>query len=261
MNDLSPGLGHNEPPPDLLTGEALHNKLEEDHAALVARRDQLLDAEARIPAIEDEDTARRAGDYIKQIMAATKALEGARVAAKEPFLEGSRVVDGFFKMVSEPLAKLKRKVEDNLTLFLRKKADAERREREERERQAREEEAQRRREAEEAAARMRSQQDLDEAVAADERARQAEADRVKATKEAEAKAAEMSRTRGEYGSVSSLRTDWDFSDVDRETLDLETLRPHLPRDAIDRALRSFIRAGGREIRGAQIFQVTNAVVR
>lgn len=78
---------------------------------------------------------------------------------------------------------------------------------------------------------------------------------------ADAKAADLSRTRGELGSVSSLRTDWVHDGFDRDRIDLEALRAHLPADAIDQAIRSFIRAGGRELRGTKIYEQTQAVVR
>ena len=80
-------------------------------------------------------------------------------------------------------------------------------------------------------------------------------------KKADAKQADLSRTRGELGSVSSLRTDWVHDGFDREKIDLEALRQHLPADAIDQAIRSFIRAGGRSLRGTSIFEQTSAVVR
>ncbi len=71
----------------------------------------------------------------------------------------------------------------------------------------------------------------------------------------------MSRTRGEYGSMSSLRTSWVFDEIDRATLDLEALRPYLPTDGLDKAVRAFIKAGGRELKGTNIFETTAAVVR
>lgn len=262
MDDIATvDLGHNRPPPDLLTGEVLHERLEDDHAALVKRRDDLLAAAERVPDITDDDLARRASDFIKQVMAAVKALEGARVSEKEPYLAGSRTVDGFFKSLSDPLDLIKRGIEKKLTLYLREKAEQERRERMERERLAREEEAQRRREAEEAERKLADERSLHEAVEAQKRHEQAAADRVKAEQEAGAKAAEMSRVRGEYGAVSSLRTTWTFSDLDRGTLDLEALRPHLPLDGLERAVRAFVKAGGRDLAGVHIFETTDAVVR
>lgn len=66
--------------------------------------------------------------------------------------------------------------------------------------------------------------------------------------------AELSRVRGEAGSVSSLRTFWTFRDIDRSQIDLEALRQHIPLDALATAVRSFIDAGGRSIRGAHIYE-------
>lgn len=67
--------------------------------------------------------------------------------------------------------------------------------------------------------------------------------------------------RGEYGSVATLRQGWTFADLDRTKIDLEILRPHLQPEAIERALRSFIRSGGREITGATIYRQVSTVVR
>jgi hypothetical protein len=258
MDDM---IGHNEPPRDLLTGDALRDRLLDLHSALLRRRDQLLMASERVPDIDSDEVAAKVSDFIKQVMAASKAAEGARIAEKEPYLEGTRGVDGFFRQISDPLDKLKRTIESRLTLYLRAKAERERREREERERLAREEEARRRREAEEAERKLWDEKSLKEAIDADKRAKEAEADRIAAEKAAQAKAADLSRTRGEYGAVSSLRTSWTFERVYREELDLEALRMHLPLEGIERAIRSFIKAGGRELRGVKIFETTDAVVR
>jgi hypothetical protein len=253
--------GHNSPPPDLLTGDALRAKLQAENEALLRRRDELLAAEARIPAINDEDAARKVSDFIKQITAASKSADGARVAAKEPYLEGGRGIDGFFKAISDPLTDLKKKVERRLTDYLRAKEAEERERRQREEREARERAEQARREAEAAAQAMRDAASLDEAVQAEKAADAAAADAVKAEVAATAKPAELSRVRGEYGAVSSLRTEWVFEGVDRATIDLEALRPYLPVDGIEKAIRSFIRAGGRELRGTRIYETTNAVVR
>ena len=63
------------------------------------------------------------------------------------------------------------------------------------------------------------------------------------------------------GSVSSLRTFWDFADLDPDMLDLEALRHHFPAEAREKAVRSFIKAGGRELRGVTIYESTTSVVR
>ena len=254
-------IGSNFPPRDLLLGEPLREKLLDNHSALLSRRDDLLAAEQRIPPIEDEDTARKVADYIKQVTACAKASEAARVAEKEPYLQGERGVDGFFKAISDPLSIAKKRVETLLTLYQRRKEREERERREAEALRARQEEERQRREAEEAAAKIRNEQDLAKAIAAEEALKTASADAEKAQRAATAKPADLSRTRGEYGAVASLRTEWVFADLDRATLDLEALRDHLPSDALERAVRSFIRAGGRKLSGVRIYETTSAVVR
>ncbi len=262
MNMIAPvTIGSNNPPPDLLIGDTLREKLLEDHADLLKRRDELLAAAERIPEIDSEDIARKVGDYIKQLTAAAKSADAARVGAKEPYLEGGRGVDGFFKNISDPLVDVKKRTETKLTKFLREKEAEERRRRQEEERLAREAAESARIEQERALASLRDAETLDEAINAENASDRAQADLVKAEIAATAKASEMSQTRGEYGSMSSLRTSWVFDGMDRASLDLEALRQHLPTDALEKAIRSFIRAGGRELRGTTILETTNAVVR
>jgi hypothetical protein len=52
-----------------------------------------------------------------------------------------------------------------------------------------------------------------------------------------------------------------FDEIDREEIDLEVLRFHIPADGLEKAVRSFIKAGGRELRGTRIYETTAAVVR
>ena len=249
---------HNRPPSP---GDGIHAMLEMDNGALLRRRDELLAAVQRVPAeVGDQETAWRVADLIKLFMACMKSAEAERVATKEPYLESSRAVDGFFKAITEPLDKAKRAIEARLTLWQRKVAEAERRRREEAERIAREEAKRKRREAE-AAIEAANMDTLGAAIQADEDARQAEADAETARKAAAATPAELSRERGELGSVASLRTFFDFADLDRATLDLEALRSHLPQDGLEKSVRSFIKAGGRELRGCRIFENTSTVVR
>src|SRR5215472_11476761 len=95
-------LGHNAPPSAI---EALRAQLAEDSAPLIARRDELLDAAARVPnEIADEEMAGRVGDFVKQVMACMKVAETARTSSKEPYRQGGQAVDGFFKTaLLEPL--------------------------------------------------------------------------------------------------------------------------------------------------------------
>ena len=253
------GFGDNRPPAD---ANPIRERLTEEHAGMLSRRDELLAASERVPpAVEDETTAQKVGDFIKQLQAAMKNADATRVAEKEPYLDGGRQTDGFFKAITEPLAKAKKDIEGRLNVFLRKKADAERRVREEAERKAQEEAERAANEAAERVNALQNEQDLDAAIAAEETAKHAKADALKASKEAEAKAAELSRTRGDYGSVASLRTFWDYKEFDREKLALEPLRAHISEDALFKAVRSYIKAGGRELAGVTIFENTSTVVR
>ena len=84
----------------------------------------------------------------------------------------------------------------------------------------------------------------------------------RAAEAAAATAADRSRARGDHGGVSSLTTFWDFTITDLDALPLDAvLRPHIPRDAIDKAVRAYVKAGGRELDGARIFENTKSVVR
>lgn len=258
MNDTATlaGFGHN------VGDRPLADVLKEDHADLLTRRDELLAAFQRAPeAIDDPDTNGKMQDFVKQVDACNKRAEALRKDRKEPFLEGGRQVDGFFKGVTDPLGKVKKTLNARITVWLRKVEAEERRRREEEERKAREEAERAAREAAEKAAALAEEEQLDDAIAAEEEAQAAADAARRAEKDAAAKAAELSRSRGDYGSVGSLRTTWSFEVLDIHQVDLETLRPHLPIAAVEQAIRSFVKAGGRELRGVRIFEEKNAVVR
>src|SRR5690606_17422085 len=111
--------GHNSPP--------LAEALADEHATLTARAAEIVAASARLPAsVDDDEMAGRVADVMRQTTACAKALDGARVTAKEPYLEGGRAVDGFFKKHSDPLAGVKKKAQQLLDAFAQRKADAER---------------------------------------------------------------------------------------------------------------------------------------
>lgn len=245
---LNPGRDHNNPP-------SLVELLEEETLDLRTRRDELLGSVSRVPAsIEDEDTNKRAADLVRMVTACRKKAETNRVDRKEPFLAAERSVDAAYKKITDPLDLAKKQVEQRMTAFQRAKADAERRAREAEARRQWEEAERQRQEAAAAAAAMRTEEDLEAAAAAEDRAKQQAADAERARREAAAKPAELSRSRGDFGAVASLHTFWNFADLDRDTVDLEALRQHLPIDAIEKAVRSFIKAGERKLRGCTIFE-------
>ena len=125
MTDIA-NIGHNSGPQD--PADALRERLAETHDKLLARKDELLGMEERLPAAcTDEDTAAKLADAIKATTAFIKNSEATRVAEKEPFLAAGRTVDGFFKSQSDPVDKLKTKMGAMLTAYQREVADKERR--------------------------------------------------------------------------------------------------------------------------------------
>ena len=248
----TPSLGHNEPP---LDAEPIKDRLTEDHADLLSRRQELVDAEERVPPCDGPETAAKIGDYIKQLSSCMKDSDGRRVKEKEPYLEGGRRVDGFFKDVKESLDAIKKRCGSALTVYQKEVA------RQERIALAAKAEADAKaaKEAEEAAQealdRATADAHLEEAVEKEETAIEAADEAAQSAKAAEQSAADLSRTRSTNGgSVSSLHTIWTFRDLDRDAIDLEALRPYFTEADIEKALRAYIKTGAREIKGAVIFE-------
>lgn len=249
-------IGDNLPPDADV--DPLLDRLREDHADLLTRRDELLGGIARAPdEIPDEETAGKMADFV-QVQLAT-FLKGSKVVhenEKAPFLSAGRTVDSFWHALIDDIEAGKKRLNAVRKKFADAKAAEEKRRRDEEARVARDEAQRLEREATERAAGMDKAEDLDEAVRAEDVATQARLDAERAEKDAAAKPAEMGRSRGDYGGMTSLKQFWDFADIDRDKLDLNALRHHLPEDALEKAVRSYIKAGGREIAGARIFENT-----
>jgi DNA polymerase III alpha subunit (gram-positive type) len=127
-------IGDNNPPDPLVI---IGDHLRETHGDLIDRGAQLVGMKDRLPAsCDDADTAAKLADAIKQCTAFTKNSDATRVSAKEPHLAAGRVVDGFFKKLSDPVDAVKQAMGALLTAYQRKVADEERRRREEEARQA-----------------------------------------------------------------------------------------------------------------------------
>lgn len=113
-------------------------------------------------------------------------------------------------------------------------------------------------------ARERAAEDLAAAEAAEKAADIGRADLTKAQRHTDAKAADMSRSRSDRGSVSSLHTFWTHrpkdpgcpDKVDRKKVDIAALRPHVSMEALDKAVSAYVNAGGRKLRGVTIFEAT-----
>ena len=248
-------MGHNAPPSD---AEYLTQQLKEKHDNVLYRAQQLVEAAYRLPTeINDEETAGKASDYIKQVTGCHKNLEAVRVNEKEPFLSFSRIVDGFFKPIQDTLAVCKNKAQRPLDKYLIEKAA--------KERKAREEEAERlRKKAQEEAneaARVAAMNKPKEADAAMVQAASTETAAAKMEASAAARPAELARSRSESGALASLRTIWVGELQNREEIDYRVLSHYLSDESLQKAINAYVKAGGRVLSGAKIFEKSETVVR
>jgi hypothetical protein len=248
-------IGHNKPPID--DEATLHMELAARQAKILEGTGKLLASAGRAPTeCKSEEDAKDITTLIKLINDNAKSLEAARENEKAPYWNAGKIVDSFFKSHIGDLTTAKNNVNKPLSAWLTKKADEERRAREEtarleRERAARELEA---------AAAMEKAGHNEFAESALSQAAITEQNATKLATSAQAKPAHLATTRSVSG-TASLRTIWVGDVTDRATLDLEALRPYLTADAMQAAVNAFIRSGGRELKGARIYETSSAVVR
>lgn len=257
MNDRL-GLGGNSPPSRI---DMLRQELQETTSELTRTRDFWLAEVAKVPEVTDAASASKATQTAADVGKAIKEVDAAFKVAKAPYLEGGRTVDTYFKGLGEPLVEAKNIIERRLTVWGNKIRAEEEARRRAVAKKAREEAEAAQKAADEAARAMVSEDDMDAVIEADERAARIAKEAEAARQATEAKAAELSRSRGAYGATSSLRTDWVHGAINRETLDLEKLRMFFNDEALDKAVRAFIKAGGRDLRGVDIKEETTARVR
>lgn len=253
-------LHHNQPPiRDVLADHLsdLGDLVTKETAPLASRRDEFLKHCSAIPAvIDNDDLDGQVNDQIAQWSKFIKEVDNWKDGTKAPILSADRLIMAQHAKLKDPIEAIKKQVNDRSTAYKRVKLERERKIREEAERQAREAAEAAARAAAEAEKAAQDAASLDSAINAEAVARQAQEAAEAARLASEARAADLSRSRGAYGSVSSLTTFMDFADMDRGTLDLEKLRPHLSHEALEKAVRSYIKTGGRELRGVRIFENT-----
>lgn len=252
------GIGHNNPPND---AEILKATLADKNAEILQRAADLIAAADRAPdKIEDDETKGKITDFLGSIAKCEKALEGKRVAEKEPYLTLGRVVDGFFKNHMDALEKARRKVKPILDARLMWEREQERK------RQL-EEAAEKKRVADEQAAAAAALEQANMPKHAEKAMDAAVATEQQANRLEQKAAGKISVTsRGSDGASASLRSVWKIEETDRNALDLELLRHHLTADAIQQALNSHLRTmakpvEGQPVRGARIWEHTESVVR
>lgn len=123
------GVGHNNPPDPI---EILRAYLRDTYGPLIARCEELLAMEIRLPAAMDDDWEAKITEAIKSCTKFSRNSEVTRLEANEPHRALIAATDGFFKGMSDKVDALKAKMtKDYLTPYQQKKADAEKRRREE----------------------------------------------------------------------------------------------------------------------------------
>lgn len=233
-------IGGNSPPSPI---EALVAQLTETHAPLMARCEQLMDLESRLPAEMDDDWEAKISDAIKSCTKFVRNSEVTRLDANEPHRALIAATDGFFKGLSDKVEGLKKKMTAQyLTPYQQQKADAVRRQREEEARQAKaranEEERQRRAEAARLAEIKRHE---DAAKAAEarraEEARQAEARAQEAKAAAARQAAEaVNKKQRDAAAAAQKKADDEAAEIRRKAdEDRATAQAEQDRLAAERA--------------------------
>jgi hypothetical protein len=259
MSDLAPapaGVGHNLPKP--MSALEVTAFLADTMRPMTSRRDELLAGVTRFlkahPEIDNDEDQGKSGDFVKQLGAAIRIAHDVREEQKKPFLAGGRAVDAFFKAgIVDPLDVGMKQVQAVRERYALRVEAEERRKRQEAAAAAAAESARIQREIaeqerlqREAAARSRPVMTppptIEEAISAAEIAQQAE-------KAALAKSADLSRNRGEGGSVSSLREQWYAELEDITKVPLEYLMFNQAK--ADRAVQR--PSGVREIPGVRIY--------
>ena len=245
------GIGGNHPPAPL-TAVEVTRYLADVEGRLLGRRDELMAGVARFnqahPFIIDDETQGHAGDFAKQISAAIKQCNDAHALHKRPFLEGGRAVDSFFKGTVETLKLGLADVRRPMLAFALKK-EAEEREQRRLDAAAAQAEADRIREqladeqmrAAEQEAALRTPVTIEEAIVAADVA-------LRADRAADARAADLTRTRGDLGSVSSVRELWDV-----EVEDLSLVPPQYLMFDVEAARRDVQQRQVRDIPGCRVF--------
>lgn len=246
-------VGGNNPP-------TIAEILAERHAKLFALVEPLAKRANALPKdiTTDEDNL-KLGEVVIDARAAAKLLEGARVAEKEPYLTGGREVDAAFKASLDRLAKMADGLTQRASAYAHQKKMEERRRAEEEAKRLREEEEKQRRLAD-------LEYDLGNDDVASEHAGKAEglsqrADTAATT--ATASAADLTRARSDNGTVATASDKWDFRVADWSKVDLEALRPFIPVEVLEKALRRHVQIhkGSKPITGVEFVEGTRAQFR
>lgn len=232
--------------------EQIADNLNDKHAKLKARSEELAAALPRLPAAaEDEDTADKLSEFVRQCMAFQKELEATRVDEKAPYLEMERAVDGWAASLAKGVKLVREKAAQLRTQYDIAVAERERKRRQEEERLAREKAEAARAEADRMAREARTKAEAERAA---ERAAQAEQEAEKARRETLAPTTDLTRTRTNSGVTTSLKSEWTFEVLEARAVPRKYCKPD---DSLLRAaVKAAVTPDGKcplEIKGVRIY--------
>jgi hypothetical protein len=294
------GIGHNQPTnlpsliaeaPDLPADVLVF--LGDNFARIPRELDALLERARAVPAtIDDDESMGVAAKLVKEFRDLTKEIESHHASAKAPYFRSSQTVDNFFFSLWDKAVRrirtnkpgaadiLNARIDDYNQRKLRTEQERRRQEEERTRREAeakRREEEETRRKAEEdrlAAERARNPEKIAEKTAAAAESQQAASaatveadlatDKAQAARvDTFAKPADMVRTRVEEGPTVTMATEAYAVVTDHDALDLVKLRPFIPHDALEKALRAWAKTTNFNVQmpGAEIGRRPKTVVR
>ncbi len=215
--------GSNTPqPPAPLTTAQIIEWLEYTLSGLSARRDEIVEAlEATLgehPTIEDDEVLGMVAENMRMAQALVRTSEERRKESKSPYLAGGRAVDEWFARLLGPLSRATTPLQSTMNEYGKRKLVAER-EATEKARMLAEREAERRLNAAREAM-DNSSPDANEQMA---KAIEAVDEAQLAAGRSLATAADLTRQRGVYGAVASVRTNWEWREVDHDLVPREYL--------------------------------------
>lgn len=214
--------------------------LRETHADALKRATALLSSLDALPPVADAETAATCTDAAAQFLAVRKEFEALHAAEKKGPLALGRVVDDLLGSRVKELDAANKRVAGAVARW--KLAEQERQDRERREAEAAAREAERIAREEAEAARLLAETPEEKAAIAEAEQKVEEA--AAAVRQIETPAP-VTMARGNYGTGVVIKQPWIPGKIDRDTVDLNKLRPYLDMAAIEKAARAYIKGFGK----------------
>lgn len=241
-------IGGNNPPPDTFP-----ERMKEKYGSVFDSLEPLAElADEQPAALADDAGLSKVGDIIREVRRLFKEIEDIRKKEKDAFLRGGREIDDYFtlrkdavKRVWDAMQALADDYQDR-----KKKAEAERL-------KAAADAAHKE------ALRLREQAQTEQTAQSAEQANEASARADEMTsKAATSTPADLTRVRTDNGTTSATEK-WTYLIEDWSAIDMNVLRPFIPRERVEAAIQSYANFHKEKsaIAGVKFFTKTKAVVR